>query len=180
VEKLVLTIKEIAERWNTNEASVVLLIARGELKTNVKWNDNGTMTHPPMISTELLRGRLSHSPASQSTEDRVSWLLKHGDGIYALIEDVIKCEKAHPELLTKPEEKTIPHEKTKAVTDETALYGDKAIAKHYGISVNTLRKSYIPDGCPVQTRKGRHYAYPTALNEWRDAGSIGNRRKPKK
>lgn len=66
----------------------------------------------------------------------------------------------------------------KSATQEAPLNGYKEIANFFGVCVDTVRKNYKKNGCPIKTcRTGRVYAYPTELNQWRDNGSKRNRRK---
>jgi hypothetical protein len=62
--------------------------------------------------------------------------------------------------------------------NETPLNGHKEIAKHFGINVDALRKSFKKQGCPIyKYANGKAYAYPTELNFWRDKQSKKNRKK---
>ncbi len=54
-------------------------------------------------------------------------------------------------------------------TSETPLNSYKEIAKHFGVCVDTVRKSFKKQGCPIHRYNGKVYAYPTELNKWRNS-----------
>jgi hypothetical protein len=62
-------------------------------------------------------------------------------------------------------------------TSETPLNSYKEIAKHFGVTIDTVRKSFKKRGCPIRRCNGKVYAYPTALNNWRNSQ---NRKEKKK
>lgn len=62
-------------------------------------------------------------------------------------------------------------------TSETPLNGYKEIAKHFGVVVDTVRKSFKNHGCPIHKYNGKVYAYPRELNDWRNSQNKNKKKK---
>jgi len=91
------------------------------------------------------------------------------DDVYFHLNNVDAFEKLHPELLRAALYLPLKGEKP--------IWGYVKIAKHMGVSIQTVKKNYKPQGAPIENINRRMRAFPSCLEKWSsDAGKKGKKK----